>query len=377
MAIDLITVNPRELLDLLKSAYYDQTGETLTIGSSEFAIASTQSYVWSILLNNINEATRNRFIDYARGEYLDAIAANYGILERPQGYRATAEFIVTATGLTIQVPANAIVVEDNGGLQFTNPYKVTIRTGSHVILQAVEAGEQYNGIPEGKITNIVEGASYITAISNTTMTAGGTDDFSDDDVYREWLKTEIKSFAGAGTYTAYEARAKNADSRILDSYVLRQTDNGYEKGKVKIFIYADPTTDFGECLYLAQEACEDESFRPIGDLVEVSYSPVDTRGISATIQVTYPRMFYAVAPDRNTRILNEYIDYVKSKINRPFVFEELCERLKSKDSDGVYALDAKTVGIQPNSFPTPVYPIVGRRLYVTSIPISIYYTDRG
>ena len=377
MAIDLITVNPRELLDLLKSAYYDQTGETLTIGSSEFAIASTQSYVWSILLNEIDEFTKNRFIDYARGEYLDAIAANYGILERPQGYRATAEFVVTATGLTIQVPANAIVVEDNGGLQFTNPYKVTIRTGSHIILQAVEAGEQYNGIPEGKITHIVEGSSYISAITNTTMSSGGTNDFSDDDVYREWLKTEIQSFAGAGTYTAYEARAKNADSRILDSYVLRQTDTGYQKGKVQIYIYADPTTDFGECLYLAQEACEDESFRPIGDLVEVSYSPVDTRGISATIQVTYPRMFYAVAADRNERIFKEYRDYVQSKINRPFVFDELCSRLKEKDADGVYALDAKTIGIQSSSFPIPVYPAVGRRLYVSSLPIVNYFTERG
>lgn len=371
MALELINIDPRELLTLLKSEYYSQTGETLQIGSNEFAVASTQSYVWSILLNNINNHTLNRFIDYATGEYLDAIAANYGINERPSGYHATAEFEIEALVQTT-VPKGSIIVEDDAGNQFTNPYDTYIHAvepTERIILQSVESGERFNGIPEGEIHIITSGSAYISSAFSTTMTSGGTDGFEDDDVYREWLKTEIQSFAGAGTYQAYEARAKNADSRIIDSYVLRQSDEGYEKGKVKIYILTDRVTDTtSECLYIVKESCSDDAFRPIGDFVEVRYSPETVVNPVTRIQVTYPQQFSAIADQRNARIIGEYRDYLKNKINRPFVFDEICSLFTKKDADGVYALDAKPIGVSTYQYPTPIYPVKGGRINFITIP---------
>lgn len=124
--VDLIDIKPRELLDLLKSAYYDQTGKTIQIGSDEYAAASAQAYAWSVLLGDINNATQNRFIDYATGEYLDAIATNYGINSRPNGYRATANFIFTYASNNIYIPANALIISDSGGKQFTKDRKSVV-----------------------------------------------------------------------------------------------------------------------------------------------------------------------------------------------------------------------------------------------------------
>ena len=90
--LDLIKADPRELIDLIKSAYYTETGETLQIGSDEYAAAAAFSYVWSVLIGRVNNATLNRFIDSANGIYLDAIASNYGITHRPDGHKATAIF---------------------------------------------------------------------------------------------------------------------------------------------------------------------------------------------------------------------------------------------------------------------------------------------
>lgn len=377
--LDLITISPTEILDLLKKAYYDQTGETIQIGSNEFAASAAQSYAWSVLLNSINENTRNRFIDTATGSFLDAIAANYGIDQRPEGYHASAMFALTLITNGVDIPANALVIQDDSGNQFTNPYAFYASTGhgtDHIVLQAVESGTKYNGIPANEIHDIVEGGIYISAAYNETMTTGGTDGFADDDLYREWLKTQIQSFSGAGTYQAYEARAKNADSRVLDVYVLKQDDDGYQKGKVQIYIYTDSDTDLdSQVLSIVQDACSDPSFRPIGDLVVVEYSPLTDADISKTFQVTYPERFKGVASARNNRILNEYCATLESTINKPFAFDEFCSLLTAKDSDGVYAIDAKPLEIEGTDYPQPIYPEPGGRLNAGDISFENTYSS--
>lgn len=385
MSLDLINISPSEILDLLKKAYYDQTGDTIQIGSHAFASSAAQSYAWSVLLNNINNATQNRFIDYANGQYLDAMAANYGITERPKGYHSSARFHITLINDGVVIPANALIIQDDSGNQFTNKYKFLASAAhgtNHPVLIAVEPGSKYNGIPSGEIKNIVQGDLYISAAENESMTSGGTDGFSytqeGDDLYREWLKTEIQSFSGAGTYQAYEARAKNADSRVLGVYVLRQDDPGYQKGKVQIYIYTNTDYDLdSQVLDIVQASCGDPAFRPIGDLVEVMYSPLTDFDISKMFLVSYPIQFQAVAQARNTRILNEYKRILESTINKPFSFEELCRKIVEKDSEGVYALDCKPLAIGSAQYPLPIYPEIGGRLNPNDISFQNKYLTSG
>lgn len=374
--VDLIDIKPRELLDLLKSAYYDQTGKTIQIGSNEFAAASAFAYVWSVLLGNINNATLNRFIDSATGAYLDAIAATYGIESRPAGYPATARFTFTYHVHGSTLPAGYIVVQDASGNQFTNKYPLTGTTdGESHVLYAVENGSKYNGIPANNINEIVDGGFYVATASNSEITSGGVDSMVDNnDAFREWLKIEIQSFAGAGTYKAYEARAKNADPRVTDSYVLRQDDIGYEKGKVKICILSDPDSDPNrDCVDIVENACSDPEFRPIGDLVETYYAAYNANTYTKTFQVTYPKMFESVAASRNARIVAEYNALLAQKINRPFVFEEFCQMLCAKDDDGVYAIDAKPLNLQTNTYPTPLYPVPGHTMTVSGFVFNNEY----
>ena len=385
MALELIDIDTREIFDQLKAAYYEQMGETLQIGSDAFASASVQAYAWMVLLNSINEATQNRFIDTATGEYLDAIASNYGIMERPKGYHASASFHLTLISDGVTIPANALVIQDSAGNRFTNPYSfyATVSHGTdYVVLQAVEAGTKYNGIPAGEINEIADGYVYISAAVNDTMTLGGTDGFpytdEGDNAYREWLKTEIQSFASAGTYQAYEARAKNADSRVLGAYVLRQNDEGYEKGKVQIYIYTNTDTDLdSQVLNIVQNSCSDPSFRPIGDLVIVEYSPLTDIDLSATFQVTYPSRFKGVANLRNGLILDEYKRQLESTINKPFSFEDFCQMFTQKDENGIYALDCKPLGLTNSDYPEPIYPEIGGRLNPSDIRFEVVYSQSG
>lgn len=388
MSLDLLNTDPKQFLDALKTAYYEQTGETLQIGSDYFAVSSVYAYCLAVFFNAVNSATQNRFIDYATGEYLDAIAANYGIESRPDGYHATAEFSISLIqGLTSATfPPGSIVISDGSGNKFTNRYAVKITSpNSTTILYSQNPGTQYNGIPANSLTTVESGEYYISSATNTVITSGGTDGFpyttDGDNQYRTWLKNEIKSFSGAGTYAAYEARARNADPRVSDVYVLRQEDEGYQKGKVKIFIYCKEymSYDIGQdqVVSIVQNACSDESFRPIGDLVEVEYSQLYTAYISGSgaFVVTYPEKFRTFANNRNARILNEYKNEVKNYINKPFVGEELCARLVATDDDGVYALDARTnTGF---IYPSLIYPPIGKRLAVSGPQMQSVFVDRG
>ena len=378
--LDLLTVSPQEILDTLKAAYFEQFGESIQIGSDAFAAASAQAYAWSVLLNQINEGTKNRLIDTANGEYLDAIAATYGI-ERPEGYRANA--LVSFDWTTFEglppttIPAGEIRI-NHGGCVFANLYPITAYkdgiTYTDHVLYAEEIGSQYNNIPRNAESEVLSGSYWFEAFSFATMSGGGSDGFPDteegNNAFREWLKTEIKSFAGAGTYEAYIARAKNADPRVRDVYVVQQGETGFEKGKVKIYVYAGPLDDFTPIQAIVKDSCNDPSFRPVCDFVQVIESQPDEIALGVTIQTTYPPQFRGECLERNQRVLAEYKNELLEHINKPFCFAELCRRLIEKDSEGVYCTDAKPLNISQSQFITPIYPTVGDRVNVDVDSIS-------
>ena len=89
MALEFISdMNTKALFNSIKAKYKAETGEDLEIGSNEFAIASAVAYVFGGMVERFNDMAANRYIDTARGEYLDALAANLGV-DRPHETRAT------------------------------------------------------------------------------------------------------------------------------------------------------------------------------------------------------------------------------------------------------------------------------------------------
>jgi phage-related baseplate assembly protein len=376
----MIDYKTSDIINLYKSAYFDQTGKTLQIGSNDFAVASVHAYILAILSGAFNRESMNSFIDSATGEYLDAIAATFG-LSRPNGTKATLRVRFTYKSHAGQtpsfIPVGDVKVSLNG-YTFQNDYELDIYSGGVVhreqTLYAEKPGSEYNGIPETAEFDIISGDYWIAVCEPLSMTGGGTDGFeyteAGDNAFRAWLKTEIKTLAGAGTYLAYEAKARNADPRILDAHVLKQGETGYQKGKVKIFVYTKDTT--GGAISRVQSECNSPSFRPIGDLVEVVESPLDAKEISKVLRVTYLPQFSGDAQGRTDRIISEYLASLKEKIGKPFIAEELCRLLVLEDEQGVYATDALFLGILSDTLTvSPLYPAPGYRLNITSIPHSI------
>jgi hypothetical protein len=270
-------------------------------------------------------------------------------------------------------------VSDEAGHVFENaerflaPERGRVGTKS-VRFRAIEVGTDYNNIPAGEVKKIITPLPGVIIAHSTTMTGGGTDPMTDDDTFRAWLKNEIESFAGAGTAEAYRGKAMNVDSRIIDVQVLEQGMKGYEKGKVQIYVLAD-AEDVNEIVAYVQEACSDRAFRPVGDFVitrpavSCHVSPV------GVFHVTYPMRFQTVAIDRTSRIIGEYREYLSQKINRPFVYGELVQRLLATDSDGVYAQEAVVMGLSEENN-HPIYPSeVGGYIALGAVALQFHYVE--
>ena len=379
--LDLMKLDVQGIMNLFRDAYYNAYGETMRIGSVEFQTASIFSYAVSVLINSMNDASKQRWLATATGEYLDALAETYG-LARPDGYHATVTVHVVARnpGDPMTIPEGTIVVSDQEGkYQFANAFEFQMSNSADTVFRAVDAGSEYNGIPAGKLDRIVSGTAYIKSCSNNTETSGGTDPMTDDEVFRAWLKTEIQSLAGAGTYLAYEARAKNADSRIVDVHVVQQGEYGYEKGKVQIIVL--PSFDYDDwdaIREVVQNACADPSFRPVGDFVQTRVAQTQEWDCPYICKVSYPARFAPLANERNNRIKDEYNEYLRQKIGRAFSYSEFCERLCEKDADGVYALDAAFYSTDAEYVfnPLPYKPASDAVLFVRDMTFECVY-DRN
>lgn len=374
--LSFINLSTNDILDIFRSAYFDQYGDTLRIGSEEFAAASIFSYAMSVLFAAMNDSAKQRFLETATGEYLDAIAATYGITERPKGYKATCLVDMTVLQDCPEYAEGALRISDGSGKIFENAREFNGRSHYSIPFRAVDVGSEYNGIPQNKIVNFVSDHTGIEEVRNITMTGGGTDAITDDDEFRVWLKNEINSFAGAGTAMAYRGKAMNVDSRIIDVQVIEQHMNGYEKGKVKLFVLTDDTVSIpSEVVQLVYDAVSDRAFRPVGDFIECSQAVSEELNVPGTFYVLYPQKFEPVAQSRTQRISDEYEAYVRSKIGRPFVYAELISRLLAKDDNGVYATECVVMGLE-NDEAKPIYPEeVGGVISDVRITVELHFDN--
>jgi phage-related baseplate assembly protein len=381
--LNLLNLSVEEMLDAFKTAYYDKFGSTMKIGSDEFAVSSIMSYCLAVFFAKANDSFKQRFIDTATGQFLDAIALTYGITERPGGAKATTRMQMTIAQRATVYDAGTVKVKDEAGHIFENavPFSWDSYHISYgVTFRAVETGTEYNGIPVGKLNTFVVPVDTLSDPHNVSITSGGLDDdfYADDDTFRVWLKNEIASFAGCGTANAYRGKAMNVDHRILDAFVYEQGQDGYERGKVRVRVLTDESVD-DEVLQLVNAALQDPAFRPVGDMVVVERAIPDGQYIDGTCHITFPARFRLQAENHVTQVFEEYKAYLKQKIGRPFVYADFVNRLLEKDADGVYATEAVFSSFireddQGKCF-APVYPYIGCYLSISPITYVIHYDE--
>ena len=351
----LIPYTTEQILDLFKSAYYEQTGETLRIGSEEFAFSTVASYVLRVFEQAMKRGADAVSINTATGQALDNIAASFGI-ERPDATPARmAIALENETQNPIVCDIGQIVAYTSQGVTFSNTAPITLpQTGEtvYLFLYCAEAGSQYNGITPSEM-DIPEGSLLVA----NSMSGGGTDSLQEhtqanDEAFRTYLLEGIKALAvGTAPYYEYEAK-KGYDGILADVYCLRDGDTGFEPGKVKIKTLFLPsitstvyknTTNETICEYLSSDAV-----KCVTDYVEVAEGEAEYLNIIGIV-IYYEKRFQAttsdgitLAQDHFERVFESYRTDLLTHFNKPYIEAELEAMLCNPDENGVYATTFKS-----------------------------------
>lgn len=285
MSLEFIQdMDTKYLFNSIKAQYKTETGNDLEIGSNEFAIASAVAYVFGGIVNRFNDMAANRYIDTARGEYLDALAKNLGVTRPSVTYAKCLVLVVNDTQRTLTVNQDTVTLDDGNGHEFEPDFgdsieSITVPAGELRAMQfrSRTTDESNNGIKPIKMRLRQEFDDGIVEYMQATETAGANPNAypyttDGDDAFRAMIPDMAARVRSAGSQAYYNAWCRQYSPYILDAYCLVDGDENFVPGALRIYIsLIDGTEDWGLVLTGLKRALEAEQNRPINDFVEDVY----------------------------------------------------------------------------------------------------------
>ena len=243
---EIMNTNPNELLENFQTAYYNQIGKRMQIGSEEYTISSVFTYVLALYAGLINQSYKNQRIETASGEFLDNIAQRYNLSRTPEVYSKPffdgkftfktgsevygRDFPVGAFELTIgdhiYTNVNGFMARSNKLIKFICTEVHTDYMTSSEILEEIKKCKDSEG-------NLIFLSNYMTESDLSDMLSV-SQPLSDDD-FRKYI-SESKYLYVPGIAGSFEALAKNAFGKnITDARVRVQGDTGFVPGFVDLY----------------------------------------------------------------------------------------------------------------------------------------------
>lgn len=213
-------------------------------------------------------AGKMSFLTYARGDYLDNLAALKGVkrIENKAAVTVLKFSIESPIESAISIPAGCRVTNGNDVFFVTDEYAEIHPGEIEVAVSATctDPGTVGNGFTAGELKVLVNTIPYIASVTNIVTTYGGADR-EDDESLRNRVYSYPKSYSSAGPMAAYEYHTKTAFPEVYD--VMIRSEN---PGEVDIYFICDGGETPGEALIQkVKEHLEDRNIRPLTDKVVV------------------------------------------------------------------------------------------------------------
>lgn len=276
--LDLITTDSRTIYLNTIASLENELNEPLYPGDERRLFAEAQNAFLTSYQNTANEQFKQRFLQYASGEVLDAHGESEGCIRlEKQKAKAIQRFSLSAEQrMNVVIPAGTKVTADSQ--KYFQTIEVAIIEAGKLyvdtIVEAVEGGADYNGYAINQLNLLVDLIPYVSNVTNLEATYGGDngepypeeDNGVGDESYRERIKLVQSSKSTAGAESTYEYYAKSADASIEDVKVT--SPNPCE---VNILVLCkDGKVPDEEILNKVEAAVTAKEVRPLGDRVTVS-----------------------------------------------------------------------------------------------------------
>ena len=234
--LSFLKTDSSQIYNDLITALEESVGEPLYPGDERRIFGDALVALFVSIYNEANEACKQKMLQYASGEVLDAIGARYNCTRiEPTTAKTVLRFSVNSPlNGNIFISAGTRVTPDNE-IYFKTTENAVLQAGkTSVTVDAVacETGTSYNGYAEGTLTQLVDLVPYIDEVTNTVTTYDGDDGEPypevdggvGDNSYRERIYLAPTALSVAGPHDAYKYHALSADSSIADVAIISEVE---------------------------------------------------------------------------------------------------------------------------------------------------------
>lgn len=270
---DFVNTDSAEIYTAVIGSLMEHCNEALYPGDERRIFGEALVQVFVSLFSEFNDKMKQKTLQFARGNVLDAIGDRYGVgRAAPAAASATFRFFVSAAqNSNIVIPAGTRVTSD-GSVYFATQETAVIPAGGmqiDLLGVCITGGAAYNGFAPGSIINLVDLIPYVSHVSNITATAGGDDGepytTEGDDRYRERIRLAPSILSTAGPESAYRFFALSADPEIIDVAIECPED---EPNTVNLYpLMSGGELPDEETLGKVLAACSADDVRPMTDHV--------------------------------------------------------------------------------------------------------------
>lgn len=257
--------------------YENRVGRRLEPAQVERLIIDALAYRELLLRNQVQEAAKQNLLAFAAYPMIDYLGELLGVTRLPASAASTTiQFTLVAGHADLTIPQGLRVASTDGRAIFETVQPVTVLAAVNTVtVEAIcqSAGVIGNEYAIGTVSDILDPQAYLTAATNTTVTAGGSDEETDEEL-RERIRLAPSAFSTAGSKGAYKFHAKSAHPSIIDVAVVGPPT--FPAGEVHIFpLVSGGVTTPTEVLDAVEAACSADKVRPLTDTVVVA-SPTKT-----------------------------------------------------------------------------------------------------
>ena len=335
---NFIERNPETITKEWVELYEQKSGKVLQPAQNERLMVDVGAYRETILRMKIQETAKQNLLSYAPLDILEHIGEPLGV------QKLLANCSVTVLIFKVDNALDFDFVIDKGTEVETKDGLFVFQTIEPVILKAgqteisVDAscetpGSAANNYIIGSINNLITPLSYISEVSNTTISAGGADD-EEAESLRERIRQAPEKFSNAGSRGAYRYHTLTAHQSIIDVAI-----NSPSPGVVNIYPLTLDGNPNDEIIRIVQTYLSDDKIRPLTDLVQVLSPTKKDFTIDATIYLYQDSDVTSVQKTINAK-LNEYKISLSEKLGKNVIQTQIISILNSVY--GVFKVVLKT-----------------------------------
>ena len=342
--------------------YQEVTGKKIQLSKSDpnrIIMLSCAQIIYQGL-QNVDKAGKMNFLKYAYDDYLENMGALKKVTRNP------AKFAQVPVKFTLSGKREAATSIPQG-TRVTAAYEVYFATIEYaeipageteitVMTECTEAGTIGNDFAAGELTTLVDPIGFISKVSNTEKSTGGTEVESDQNM-AERIYLAPSSFSTAGPDDAYEYWVKDSNPNIGDVKITSPVP-----GVVDIrFVMTDGTVPDDTTIAAVTAAVNQRGKRPLTDQVQVKKPEIEEYSIDVTYYINTSDSNAATAIQAQVEsAVEKYKLWQASKVGRDINPDELIANINDAG--------AKRAVVR-----APVFRVIGETAKAQCTGVNVIY----